>query len=249
MTKIIDVEIINVKKFKRTIELIKDILEDINIKFIKDKGIHIISLNEKKTEIVNFILYSKNCEKFICETNKTIRLNIKYFYKLIKNIDKNDLLKLYIKKNSVNILNICIKGKTIKECELNLLELEQEDELKLTLDNNVKINMLSNDFFNICKEYIGMSDYILFSVNKELNIEGSGKIAKIKFTLNNIEIENKEDTIINEKYEITDILVFSKFYKLSDNISIYLKKDNPIILHYNIENIGNLFLYITPINN
>jgi len=245
----IDIEIKDVKTFKRTIELIKDILEDINIKFIKDKGIQIISLNEMKTEIVNLILYSNNFEKFVCDKTTIIRLNIKILYKLIKNIDKNDLLNLNINDDSMNILNVNIKGKSIKTCELNLLELEEDHDLKLSLDNDLKITMLSNDFYDISKEFVGMSDYILFNVNKDVNIEGSGKIAKIKFKLNDIEIENKEDSTVSEKFEITDILVFSKFYKLSENINIYLKKESPIILHYNIKNMGNLFLYITPINN
>lgn len=249
MTKLIDAEIDDVVQFKKIIELIKDILEDINIKFIKNKGIQIISINEKKTEIVNLILYSDKFKKFDCSKSKTIRLNIKHFYKLIKNIDKNDTLKFYIREESINILNINIKSKSTKRCELNLLELEDNEDYKITLENDIKIVISSSEFNDICKEFSGMSEYILFNVNKEVHIEGSGKIAKINFKLDDIKIEkSEENNIINEKFEITDILIFSKFYKLSEDINIYLKKNSPLILHYNIENMGNLFLYITPIN-
>jgi len=269
MPNILEVKTIHAIAFKTVFESLKEFLTDANIEFtLKSKsseeskgsrgGIKIKALNSKKTLLIHLTLDSDNFEKFHCSKQKyTIGINMISFFKIIKTVDSSSLLTLYIEEESVN--KLCIKierqeKKQITNYKLALMDIDNDPIVIDPIELDAKISLPSNDFCKICKDLQGLTEYVQFhNINKTLCIKGSGDITEVEIVLgefgNGITINRNEtsDQIIEGKYELNNIITFAKCTNLSPTIDIYLKNDYPLILHYQVASLGDMYLCLTPI--
>ena len=83
--------------FKSTFEVLKDILNDVNIYF-KPSGMYIVTLDTARTSLIDMFLAADNFEEYECIQEEIIAgINISNTFKLLKTISNNDVLKLDIK--------------------------------------------------------------------------------------------------------------------------------------------------------
>ena len=121
---------IQTNPFRNLIEATKEILTDTNFVFTSD-GVKLITLDTTtQTILVHLKLYAKNFETYYCEEPIQIGLNLPNFYKLIKTIQNNDTLVLYIDRNNRNELGIRIENgekNYLTNYKLNLIEVDSDD--------------------------------------------------------------------------------------------------------------------------
>ena len=70
---------------KSTFEVLKDILNDVNIYF-KPEGMYIITLDTARTTLVDMYLSGDNFETYNCETEIVAGVNVSNTFKLLKSI-------------------------------------------------------------------------------------------------------------------------------------------------------------------
>jgi proliferating cell nuclear antigen len=112
--------------FKSTFEVLKDILNDVNVYFRRD-GMYIVTLDTARTSLVDIFLSADNFEEYKCEQEEVIAgINISNTFKLLKTITNNDVLQIDI--NCKEYMNISISSDTKKtntKFQLKLLDINE----------------------------------------------------------------------------------------------------------------------------
>ena len=126
---IIDVKTVQASAIRILIEALKDILTDAN--FIFDKtGVKVIAMDSSHSVLIHMKLDSDKFESYKCVERTKIGINLLNLYKLIKTMQNNDTLTLFIDKNDNNKLGIRINNtdkNTTTIYSLNLLDIPEED--------------------------------------------------------------------------------------------------------------------------
>ena len=118
--------------FRILIEALKEILTDTNLIFDKT-GIKLVATDNSQIVLVHMKLLAENFEYFYCEEKTRIGINMMNLFKLIKIMNNNETLSLFVEKCDKNRLGIKINNndkKTQTLFKMNLLDIS-EDELSI----------------------------------------------------------------------------------------------------------------------
>ena len=205
--------------------------------------------------LIHLKLEADKFEYFYCEGRKLIGVNILNLNKIIKTINNNDTLTLYMHNNDCNHLCIKIENtekNTKRITKLNLLDLENTNfEIPPAVFNSV-ITLPSNDFQKICRDINNLSDFVeIKNVNNQLIISCLGD-----FCSQEIIISDSDQTIMDANQEIFQgvfnvkyLVLFTKCTNLSNTVELYLKNDYPLIIQYTVGSLGSVKLCLAPQQN
>ncbi len=236
-------------------------------KNIQDKnGLRIMAVDTTKTVLINLKLDAKNFTKFKCK-KKTMNLgvNLVYFHKFIKSMDKDDNLTLYTDHDDQNYLKIRIDNPEEKKesiYKLKLLDLPntQMSIPEITFDAVVTMN--SSEFHKLCREMNQIADYVdIRCLENKIIFSCKGDIGDRTTTYkigdnedgDGISIQHDTDDegkpqIVQGIYELRNLVLFSKCASLCNDIEIYMKNDYPLVIKYTVATLGRVLLCLTPIN-
>jgi len=231
-------------------EALKDILTDVNLQISKD-GIKIIAMDGSKVAIINLKLDATKFEEFYCHEDIKIGLNMTSLHKIIKSIKNNDILSLYITENENNKLCIQINNKEKKTNILTTLKLLDIDEDILEIPDikfDSIITMPSNDFQSYIRELSIITNKVkIESIDSKFTLYGQGDFAETKIDIG--EISNYDNkNVISETFNLKYLLLFTKSTNLCTTVEIYLKNKFPLILIYNVANLGKLQYCLAPLH-
>lgn len=240
--------------FCKTIESLKEILNDVNITFDKD-GLRIMTLDGLKTSLINMRMYAENFEEYYCEKEMFIGVNMSNLFKLIKSIENNDMLTLFVKKNEEFTLGIVInnpdKNRSTK-FNLKLLDLDQTKiEVPSTEFKNV-ITLPSTDFQRICRDMQNIGDKVLIeNFGTHIQLTCKGDFAEQTTTITGITKEVVTDEggnheVVKGLFSLKHLCLFTKCTNLCNTVELYLKNDYPLIIKYGIANLGRTHFVLSP---
>ena len=125
-----ELKTVQASALKSCFEVLKDIINDVNV-FFTPKGVSIIALDNAKAALINMNLEADRFEEYECEENIKAGINISNFFKILKFITSNDVLTINIKdsdKMKIIIENSTKNSRT--NFDLKLLWIN-EDELQI----------------------------------------------------------------------------------------------------------------------
>lgn len=270
----LEIKTIQISAFRILIEALKEILKDATIKFTpivydangeinSSSGISIVAMNQTTSVLIRLKLWAKNFEKFYVKSKKPllIGINMMCFYKLIKTINNDDqMLTLFLEENDMNHLGIRIENtdkNTNTTYKLNILDSEHSDLTIPTSEFEAIVTMQSNDFQRIIKDISNICDSVNISFidgpknRNTLIFSGKGEFASQKTILqakdsDTTEGNSDKDIIIQGEYDLKNLSLFSKCSNLCQNIDLYMKNNYPLIIKYQIANLGQVYLVLSP---
>jgi proliferating cell nuclear antigen len=260
---ILTIKTVQIQPFRTLITALKDILIETNIEFSK-KGIKICSMDKTHTILIHLILNANNFEMYHCKKDRIlIAVNMQYFFKLINSIDNDDTLTIYIENDDYNDgvvkeLGLKFENGNIKQSKIQKLKLLEPDEEELDLPNlefSSIINMPSCDFQKIVRDLANISEKLeIKSINSELIFKCSGQYANAEIRRSETEsnmqyIKKDKDNIIQGEFPLKNLVYFIKCTNLCNQIEMYLKNDQPLIVKYNVATLGEIKLCLTPLTN
>ena len=86
-------------------ELLKDLLTEGNLECNAD-GIKLLSIDPGRTVLIHLKLDKSSFEDYKCEQPIVLGINLEHFFKIIKNMENSDTLRLFVEKDNVNRLGI-----------------------------------------------------------------------------------------------------------------------------------------------
>ncbi len=112
------------------VEALKEILTDANFEFDAN-GIKVMAYGFKSYSISPFKTVNKNFEFYKLSREKiTVGINMINLFKLIKTMDNNDTLSLFIEEDNESVLGIKLENiekNTRTKYSLNLMDLHEEN--------------------------------------------------------------------------------------------------------------------------
>jgi|LakMenEpi02Apr12_1017379.scaffolds.fasta_scaffold00237_2 proliferating cell nuclear antigen len=255
----------NNKEEKKTVKENNDETVSNNVKSIIPKnngGIKILTVNDQKTLLLYVRLYSEHFPKFYIEPDEyTIGIDLIQFYNFFKSIDKEGIVSMYINKSD--------KQRIVVDVESDKSKTNYKLKLQDTNKKNYKIPppifdmtviMETAEFHKICNEMSQISEFmgITCSQNKiEFTSKGScselkkvyenGKGVKITVSKSSDEKKN-EPKIVQEIYELKNLLMFRKCVNLCGDVRIFLKNIQPLFIKYTIAALGEMSIGLSPVS-
>ena len=233
---------IQASAIKSTFEVLKDILNDVNIYF-KPSGVYITTLDTARTSLVDMFPSSDNFEEYECENEIVAGINVSNTFKLLKSITNNDVLMISI--DCREFMNIEIHSETKKtstKFALKLLDIN-ENQIEVPEMNMTTVTpMPSVDFQRICRD--------MYNIGGDIEIARDGKVLRLKcegdFANQETEIQcTEESPRICGTYSLRYMNIFTKATSMCSTVQIMQEDNNRfLILKYNVANLGDLKFYL-----
>ena len=235
-------------------ELLKDLLTDGNLECNSD-GIKLLSIDSGRTVLIHMKLFKDGFEDFKCEQPVILGINLEHFFRIIKNLENQDTLKLFVTKDNVNRIGI---ERFNKEENINNTIYQSLIDIPVTQRDipsptfNSVIIISSARFQKICREISQFSDKIeIMVVNNTLIFKGYNESAsqeiQIKPTSNGMQFEaNTPDEIVQCVFKLKSLVQFSKCANLSNTLKIMIRNNYPIVISAEMPGLGFIRLCLAP---
>jgi len=258
---IIEITTCQSSPFKTLIETLNGLLSDASIQFTK-QGIYIREMDYPHSKIfMNLELYADNFEQFYCREDIIIGVKLGRLNQIIKTVGANNILTLFMDENDNNTklgISISNKDKNIKtNYKINLLDRNYESLDPIMEEYPCIISMSATYFQKICRDAGGLATkmnitrpkdclFIIFEFDGEHTdqetIVGEAK-DYLTFVKNDLSNE-----VINGNYELEQLITFAKCTSISTNVKIHLSNKHPLMVEYQVGNLGIIQLTLNPLN-
>jgi proliferating cell nuclear antigen len=227
---------------KSTFEVLKDILNDVNIYF-KPDGMYIVTLDTARTSLIDMHLAAENFEEYECENEIDTGINVTNVYKLLKTITNNDVLIISI--NSKEYMNIEIFNESKKTCtkfELKLLDINENQIEVPDMTMTTNTPMPSVDFQRICRDMSNIGTEIeITRYENKLKLACKGDFANQETEIECVDNCKK----VYGLYSLRYMNIFTKATSMCATVQIMQEEQNRfLILKYNVANLGDLKFYL-----
>lgn len=248
---------------KQLIENLQSLFNEVNFVFLpnseddegnkKTGGLMIKEVNKFRTLLVYTKLEADMFESYKYNSDKeyiNIGINLSYLSKCLKCMANYDSLTMAIDEDEQDCLILSLENaKDKKVIKLNLMDLQFKPFNVEAVPASYMCNMISTDFHKYCKDLSLVSDKMEIKCNgNKLCLSGKGEIGDIDYEIlpseNGLTIvrdeEEEEDIIVQGMFELKYLTIFTKCSSFSNLFTIFLKNDNPLILQYNVDGLGEI---------
>lgn len=244
----VQLKTIQASAFRTVFEVLKDIINDVNLIFRPD-GILIVTLDIARVTLVHLFMPAENFEEYICDQECTAGLNISNTYKLLKSVSNTDTLSMNIDNNY--ILNIRVENvakRSFTAFQFKLLDIN-DDMLSIPeIEMDVLTTIPSIDFQRIARDMHNLSNDIRITRTKNsLELECEGSFANQKTIIECV--ENGPESPVGNLFSLKYINMFTKATSLCASIQIMQHSEDenmPIVFRYAVASLGELKFYLAP---
>ena len=235
-------------------ELLKDLITEGNLECNAD-GIKLLSIDSGRTVLIHMKLDKYSFEDYKCEQPLVLGINLEHFFKIIKNMENSDTLRLFVTKDNVNRLGI---ERYNKEENINntiyqsLIDIPvQRRDIPSPTFKSV-IVMSSARFQKVCREISQFSEKIeITCAGNQLIFKGCNESAsqeiRIKPSANGMTFEqNSPDEIVQGVFKLKHLVQFSKCANHSNTLKIMIKNNYPIVISAEMPGLGFIRLCLAP---
>jgi hypothetical protein len=262
--KILNLKIGEINSLKTIIDTLTKIVSETiwTIFNPKDKnkftGIEITTTDQSKTLFVKIQIDKKNFLDFNCKYEKyEMGVNLEKLNKIIKFVEKDDIINMFLIEKDLQCLLIDIerastKGK--KNLKFPLLDLGIENKTIKKEEYEKIVSTTSSIFKKIFKEYDDFENVkikcqmknILFTYKDDTGAEINDEYI---LDIDGINIENfsTNDDFIGV-YPINNLILFGKCANLCENIHIYMKNKNALVIKLITTSFGTITISSSPVN-
>jgi proliferating cell nuclear antigen len=252
--------------FKVLVEAMKDLLTDTPIEFDKT-GMKIISMDNShvvlvhlKLEADKFEYYHCNCKKDDADTDNNgkivIGVNMLNLYKLIRSINSNDILTLFIDNDDINHLGIKIENSeknTKTTYRLNLLDLDSPSIHIEPASFESVITLPSIDFQKLCRDMKNIADFVeIKNIKSQLMFSCKGDFCSQETVIADTDTgggTSPGTEIVQGIFNLEYLVFFTKCTNLCNTVELHLKNDYPLLIKYTVASLGEIKLVLASTRN
>jgi proliferating cell nuclear antigen len=236
--------------FRTMTESLKEVLVDAMMKFTP-RGVSLVAMDNTKSIIVQMLLFEKQIERYTCDGEYYIGINLSTFYKVIKTITTADSLMFTYAEKEPYVLQICINSiekRSKNKYTMQLLSMSADDELTFGVDNfNTVLQMQSYYFQKTCKDLLNTGgvhveiatnkDCIIFKSNDTL-LQSELSLYETTEGLRFKKRDPEDRHISYGVFTLKHLITFTKCTTLCPVLTVYLMEGYPLVLQYNVATLG-----------
>lgn len=243
---------IQTSNVKTLFEVLKEVIVDVNLIVSEDK-IKIIALNTTRMAVIHAKLIAENFEYFYCErpASDPLILGIHTFniFKIIKTVKHDETLSFFVRKSRPGCL--FIRKENTRRNNVNtfcyqLIDIIQTSYTIPDLEFDIVITMSSSELQKLLKDYNSLNaDTIeIKNVGNKVFFSGDGEFSSFEGVFGDSGVtsfKNNDSTeLVQGKFDIKYLMLFSKASNLSAVVELYIKNDYPLIMNYKVGTLGDL---------
>ena len=203
--------------------------------------------------LVSLNLSMEGFEQYRADTSMVLGVNVALLAKVMKLADPTDSITLSAEDNPTH-LKLCFentKTERTTEFTMNLISLDVEHLAIPETEYSSVVSINSGEFTKICKELYSLNETLTITTNPEFvqfAVESEVGSGSIKINTGGDEAgesPNKENAVILS-FALRYLNLFNKAYSLSNSVKISMAADTPLVVEYEVENLGALKFYLAP---
>ena len=221
---------------KDSILIISELVNEVNLKFSKDK-IELVAVDPATVAMIIFKLLSSAFSEYSVDKERTIGISLDAFTQILKRAKPTDILTLELDEEK-NRLTISLKGTTVRTFKLGLLDIDQREQKIPNLKFTVKVATNTLLFTEAIEDMDIIADNLTFSVAQQnffIQSEGTTSSGKVQISGDEettIELSKEEDQ--SSRYSIEYLKKIIKASKLSNHVTLEFGQDYPLRAEYKV---------------
>ncbi|EMS47535.1 Proliferating cell nuclear antigen [Triticum urartu] len=220
-------------------------------------GFSLQAMDSSHVALVALLLRSEGFEHYRCDRNLSMGMNLGNMAKMLRCAGNDDIITIKADDGSdtVTFMFESPNQDKIADFEMKLMDIDSEHLGIPDSEYQAIVRMPSSEFSRICKDLSSIGDTVIISVTKEgVKFSTAGDIgtANIVCRQNNTVDKPEQSTIIEmqEPVSLTFALrymnSFTKASPLSDQVTISLSSELPVVVEYKIGEMGYIRFYLAP---
>ena len=252
---ILEIKTVQASAFRILVEALKEILTDANFE-CDETGIKMIAMDSSRTVLVHLKLHADKFESYMCKEKRVLGISMINFFRIIKTMNNNDTLTLFLEKEKDSVLGIKIENSeknTTSTFHLNLMDLHVDNIQIPSVEFGSVITMPSTDFQKIIRDMHNYADSIdIKSVEEHLIFSCNGDFCSQETIIGetdsgmNFAKNKKPEEIIQGEFALRHLVLFGKCTNLCNSIQMFLKNDYPLVIKYTVASLGEIKLCLAP---
>jgi len=241
-------------QLKVLLDVLKDLMTEVNIKFDNDH-MKLVSLDPGRVGMCHLVI--NKLEYYYCREPLYVGIYIQYLYKLLRSVTTSHHIEWRVRTESPGILEIVISNperRIFTTHKIKTLSLDIEEVTIPQVNFEYVISMPTSDLQKYVKELSHVSNIItIASSGKDIELTASGDLGETTInvapTPSGLNWVNKYLASEEERFQGRYFLRYlDKMLKsqVDNTIELYIKKDYPLVLKYNLT-IGSLRFVVSPI--
>jgi len=241
---------------KKLVDAIKELCTEVNWD-ISNSGINMQSMDGSHVCLVAFNLRADGFDHFRCDRPLTLGINLGNLAKILKCSGSNDIITMKADDNgdTLTLMFESEKQDRITDVDLKLMSIESEHLGIPDQDYSAETSMPSSEYQRIVRDLSSIGDTVNISATKEgIKFSAMGDIGTANITLrqtssadkeeDNVKIDMKEPVLLT--FALRYLNNFAKATPLSSTVQVFLTKDLPVQVNYNIQDLGYVKYYLAP---
>ena len=232
---------------KDSILIISELVNEVNLKFSKDK-VELIAMDPANVAMVVFKLLSSAFSEYNIKEERVIGINLVNLTQILKRVKPTDILTLELDDDR-NRLRVIIKGTTTKRFELSLLDIDEKEQKMPSLKFSARVETNTLMFNDTIEDMDIIGDSLSLSAStNNFVIESEGTISKGK-----VEITSDDETTIqvgdkgvSSRYSIEYLKKIIKGSKLTNVVTLEFGQDYPLRTEYRVVDKLSLQFILAP---
>eukprot|EP00917_Polyrhabdina_sp_WS-2016_P001099 GHVP01002190.1.p2 GENE.GHVP01002190.1~~GHVP01002190.1.p2 ORF type:complete len:261 (+),score=43.45 GHVP01002190.1:754-1536(+) len=243
---------------RKVIDSAKEFVNEGNIE-CSENAFELAAMDQAHVTLIQFKLLKSAFEDYQCDKPSRLGVNFVNMAKLLKCGSQDDKISLN-KDDKSDRLKICTEtagGNKKSIYDLNLMSLDI-DPIDVDISEfDSKITMSSAEFKRICSSMESVGESVSISVTgDQISFETQGDIGNGQIVLKNgvcpenittsTQIEVSKKTTITALFSLKYLANFSKGNPFSENVSLYVNEESPLVVSYEMPEVGYVKFYLAP---
>ncbi|KAG8337458.1 proliferating cell nuclear antigen [Homalodisca vitripennis] len=241
---------------KKVLEAIKELLNEATFD-CSDSGIQLQAMDNSHVSLVSLNLRSDGFDKYRCDRNLSMGINLASMSKIMKCAGNDDVLTMKAQDNADTVMFMfeSQNQEKVSDYEMKLMNLDQEHLGIPETDYSCLIKLPSAEFARICKDLSQFGESVVISCTKEgVKFSTAGDIgaANVKLAQTS-NVDKEEEAVTIEMQEPVTLTFacrylnsFTKATPLSNQVTLSMSADVPLVVEYKIGDIGHIRYYLAP---
>ncbi|TMW53957.1 hypothetical protein DOY81_001014 [Sarcophaga bullata] len=251
-----EARLINATILKKILDAIKDLLNEGTFD-CSDSGIQLQAMDNSHVSLVSLTLRSDGFDKFRCDRNISMGMNLGSMAKILKCANNDDTVTVKAQDNAdtVTFMFESPNHEKVSDYEMKLMNLDQEHLGIPETDYSCVVRMPSMEFARICRDLAQFSESMLICCTKEgVKFSASGDVGSANVKLaQTSSVDKEEEAVIIEMQEPVTLTfacrylnAFTKATPLSAQVQLSMSADVPLVVEYRIQELGYIRYYLAP---
>jgi len=240
---------------KKIVEAIKELVTDATFDCSPD-GMAVQAMDSSHVSLISMFLERDGFAEYSCVKRPQLGIKLDSMGKILKCSANDDVVTIRADEGG-DVINFTFEGKTkVSDFELKLVTLESDSLAIPETEYAAVIQMSSSEFQRICKDLTCIGDTVTISCKKTfVEFSSAGDLGKGKISIKENEamdadedakthIKSQEPVELN--FALRYLNFFTKATALSNKVTLSLSKEVPLVVEYQIENLGYIRYYLAP---